>query len=161
MGEYFRSWNRTERLWELSPDSVKHLTRRERGQQLTDRQTEQRLFPYENECRAKRTTEPDTHFSVIMSFSGNNPSQRQNGDALSFQQLQWGFTGGRRKADLFFWMNENGLHCGITCIQMEPPRVSCASVLFNLETVPLLIGGRMGGLAVRPRVWGCYNGRHG
>lgn len=41
-------------------------------------------------------------------------------------------------------MNENDLHCRPTCIQTEPPRVSCTSVLFNLETVPLLIGGRMG-----------------
>lgn len=90
MGEYLKSWNRTQRLWELSPDLVKDLTGCERGQRLTDRQTEQRLFPYENECRAKRTAEPDTRFSFIMSFSGNNLSQRQNGDASSFQQMQRG-----------------------------------------------------------------------
>lgn len=42
-------------------------------------------------------------------------------------------------------MNENDLHCRPTCIQMEPPRVSCTSVLFNLETDPLLIAGRMRG----------------
>lgn len=89
-------------------------------------------------------TGPDTHFSFIMSFSGNNLSQTQNGEVSN--KCSGG--GEKGKADLFFWMNENDLHCRPSCIQMEPPRVSCASVLFNLETVPLLIGGRIRGRGV-------------
>lgn len=106
MGEYLKSWNRTRHFWELSPDFVKHLTGRERGQRLTDRQTERRLFPYENECRAKRTTEPDTRFSFIMSFSGNNLSQRQNGDALRFPTNAAGcYRGGKGRLTSFSeWM---------------------------------------------------------
>lgn len=77
--------------------------------------TQQHLFPYVNESSSNWTPEPDTRHSFIMSFSWNNLSQTQSGDALSFQQMQLGFTGGR-KADLFFWMNENDLHWGAACI---------------------------------------------
>lgn len=84
----------------------------------------------------------------------------QNGDTLSFQQLQLEFW--REKEDWPLFLNE--WKWPMLWVRMNLNWVTkgilCNSVLFDLETAPLLIRRRAGDGCARWALWGeCYNAR--